>query len=199
MKKSRFLCVFCLLLLLSAAVLPVNSAEISATTGKTAWITTPLGGACTWRVGPGKTYDKIGELAYRAKVTVFNTDGSWVYIRPDSGQGTGYVHRSFIVYSDPGPYGSSSDSGTTYQNLDDAVKAMRLLEEPYTTCIQTKRATNYCHLRWLPCSDGRVMDKYLAGEEIIVLAESDAWAQVQIVSTGYVGFILSSCVAWRIF
>ena len=194
MKKVRLIAVLCLALVLCAAALPARQAQASAT----AWIKTPLGGTCCWREGPGKKYAEIGNLEYRTKLTVFSYSGQWALVKPVGSNTSGYVHTSFLVYADPGAFnGGSSQTNTdaTYKELDKTVRGMKLLKSPYYTVIQTKRSTNYCHLRWFPCSDGRLIAKYRSGEQVLVLAEGKTWTQVQVISSGYVGFVLTASLA----
>ena len=194
MKRTRLAAILCLALLLCVSFIPVRQAQASAT----AWIKTPLGGNCCWREGPGKKYTEIGQLAYRTKLTVYSYSGNWAYVKPEGSSLKGYVSTSFLVYEDPGAFkgkSSQKNSDATYASLDKTVKGMKLLKDPYYTVISTSRSTNLCHLRWFPCSDGRVIGKYRSGEQVLVLAEGRTWCQVQVVKTGYVGFVLSASIA----
>ena len=194
MRKTRLADILCLVLLLTAVALPLRQAEASAT----GWIKTPLGGNCCWREGPGKQYQEIGQLGYRTKLTVYSYSGNWAFVKPAGSSVTGYVHTSFVVYEDPGAFkGKSSGKGadTTLADLDKTAKSMKLLKDPYYTVISTSRSTNLCHLRWFPSTDARVIGKYRSGEQVLVLAEGKTWCQVQVVKTGYVGFVLTASLA----
>ena len=148
----------------------------------------------------------IARLPYGSLVLVYeyNANKTWAYIEADNPNGgietvKGWVQASFLVKNNPGSYKPSSGTDTTtavtLADINKAAKAIKILDTPYTTVIQTKKATNYVHLRWFPNTNAVYSAAYLCDTEIEVLAESNTWAQVRIVEDGKVGFILKSCVA----
>ena len=165
-----------------------------------AWVKTGNGKGLYMREEPSKSADIVRTLPYRTKVIVYEYVNGWALVEPAdwSMSNPKYVSANFLVSSDPGPYQGGSQSGTddgpTYAEVDEALKTMRVLDEPYRGMIKTSRPTNYVHLRWIPNTGARYIEKYLCNTEILVLAESKYWAQVQIADTGYVGFILKSNV-----
>ena len=170
-----------------------------------AWVKTGNGKGLYMREGPGKNYEIVCTLAYRTRVIVHEYTNGWALVEPAdyTMSNPKYVSANFLVSSDPGPYqggsssgsgSSSSDSTVTYAEIDAALQTMKVLDTPYYAVIKTSRPTNYVHLRWIPNTGARYIEKYLCNTEILVLAESTYWAQVQIVESGYVGFILKSNV-----
>lgn len=135
---------------------------------------------------------KVAELTYRTQVLVHSTQGDWCLVEPLPPAAAWdtplWVMKSFLVTGDPGPF--QGVPSPTYEDVDAAVRLIKYLPQPYRAEICTRRPSNYVHLRWIPNTSARFIDKYLAGEEIEVLAESRYWAQVRIVKDGYVGFIL---------
>ena len=112
----------------------------------------------------------------------------------------GWVSTSFLVSSNPGAYQKKepekkeepvADLNATLNNVTAKIK---YLETPYEAVIKTSRPTNFVHLRWYPDTNARYIEKYLCDTEILVLAESAKWAQIQIVEDGYIGFILKANV-----
>ena len=149
-------------------------------------------GTLNLRNGPGKNYEVISRLPENSRVSVIEKGKDWSLVEPVGGNRVGYV---MTVYLSKNRSSSGNSGGTANTGVAAAVKALKVLDKPYTTVIKTTKPTNYVHLRWIPDTGARYIDKYLRDTEIRVLAESKTWAQVEIVSTGYVGFILRSCVA----
>lgn len=133
----------------------------------------------------------------------FTASDVWAQVRVSwkSGVLEGYVLSSFLVRKDPGPYKGRVNptpdpvQDLTLDSLNRTAKAIKVLDVPYFTVIQTKKATNYVHLRWFPDTNAVYSGAYLRNTEIEVLATSKNWAQVRVVEDGKVGFILMSCVA----
>lgn len=164
-----------------------------------AWVKTGNGKTLNLRDAANKNSQVIAKLPYRAQLVILSQSNGWALVEPVDpklSSNPGYVMTSYLVLSDPGPWKEDPQAeGPTYEDVDNAVKALKVLSEPYTTVIKTKKPTNYVHLRWIPNTEARYIEKYLCDTEILVLAQSKTWAQVQIVEDGYVGFILRSCVA----
>lgn len=199
----------CLVLVLMFAALSTASA---ATTNvrEYKYIKTNSGIALNVRSDPWKAENNIvTSLPYGSLVLVYqySDNGTWAYIegqRPGhTGTVKGWVSSTYLVKNDPGKYVPPVDptptpapsSNKTFDAVNNAAKALKVLSVPYTTVIQTKNATNYVHLRWFPNTNAVYSGAYLRNTPIIVLAESNDWAQVQIVSDGKIGFIIKSCVA----
>lgn len=203
MKKTLTLALAMLMLamvLLPACAMAANNQSIGKEIDvKYAWIKTGNGKPLNLRDAPTKNSNKIGELPYRTKLVVLQELNGWSLVEEAAKKpqfvGPFYVMSSFLTYKDPGKYkpAKPEEPVPTYEDVDAAVKALRIVA-PYKAVIKTTRPTNFVHLRWIPNTSARFIDKYLCNTEIIVLAQSKTWAQVQIVDTGYVGFILRSCV-----
>lgn len=132
----------------------------------------------------------------------FNYNGTWAYIegRRYEGNGTtkGWVMASLLQRTRPSddpvdPVDPTQDDSFT--NINKAAKALKVLDDPYMTVIKTQKATNLVHLRWFPDTNAAYNGAYLCDTEILVLAQSKTWSQVQIVEDGHVGYILTRCVA----
>lgn len=194
---KKIISILCLAVMVVGILIPAMS---FAKSESTAWVKTGNGKGLNIRVSPSKEAEIIKTLPYRTQLIVHQFSGNgWALVEPAdwSMSNPGWVSTSFLVYSDPGPYQKKKedpdpvDINTT---LDGVVAKIKYLEEPYDAVIKTSRPTNFVHLRWYPDTNARYIEKYLCDTEIVVLAESSKWAQVQIVEDGYVGFILKSNV-----
>lgn len=197
--------VLCRVLCLAMAMMILFTVGASASTIR--YVKTGDGKNLNVRSDPWKAADNvIDKIPYRMKVEVteYTAGNVWAKVRVSwkSGVLEGWVLSSFLVKNDPGPYkGNSGSSSTTpstdltLTSLNNTAKAIKVLDAPYFTVIQTQRATNYVHLRWFPDTNAVYSGAYLCNTEIEVLATSKTWAQVRIVEDGKVGFILMNNVA----
>jgi len=196
--KKNALRLLCLVFVLMLGLLPAITAS-AATKVTYYYVTTQDGKPLNLRSEPRTGDNILAKLDYRTKVEFLGLcgDSNWSLINVEIAKNSwvkGYVMTKFLTKKDPGPY-EAENVGPTYEDVDAAVKALKVCNEPYAAYIKTKNAGNYVHLRWIPNTSARYIDRYLANEEVLVLAESKTWAQVQIVRTGYVGFILKNNVA----
>lgn len=67
----------------------------------------------------------------------------------------------------------------------------KLVNGSMTITAKPSRPGGYVNLRWVPSTDGAVIAKVYAGENLTVIAEGSKWYQVKN-SKGYVGFIMKS-------
>lgn len=164
----------------------------------TAWIKTANGGTLNLRETASKNAKVLTKLEYGSQVQIYPVTGSkdgwsidgWCRVKTTDNKYEGYVMANYLSFTAPT---KDDKPEPTYQDVDNACKALKIVT-PYPAVIKTSRPSNYVHLRWIPNTNARYIDKYLCNTEIVVLAESKTWSQVQIVETGYVGFILTSCV-----
>ena len=197
--KKFLVSILCLTMVL-AILLPMTAMAVER---GYYYVKTGNGKGLNVRTEPKKASGNIVcSIPYRSYVLVYEVSGSWAYIEAENPKGSGtvkgWVHTSYLVSKDPGKYVPSGDDPTTDDTLtsiNNAAKALKILDEPYETVITTKKATNYVHLRWFPSTSAVYSGAYLRDTEIEVLAESKTWAQVRIVADGKIGFILKSCVA----
>ena len=199
--KKTFIRILCLAAVLLIGLLPMTVAGANSYY----YVKTSNGKSLNLRSDAYKGDNVIAQLPYRSYVLVYqkSNDKNWGYIEVDNpnGSGTlkGWVQMSFLTKNDPGKYQPKKDDPvdpvTTINDINKAAKAIKVLDESYETVIQTKKATNYVHLRVFPDTNAVYTGAYLCDTEIEVLAESKTWAQVRILEDGKVGFILKSCVA----
>lgn len=154
------------------------------------------------RSGPGSNNEVFFKLPYGTQVEVIDTQGDWCLVRPydkalwkKAGKSTNmWVMKSFLVTKNPGPWKKPKPAAPTYEEVDAALRKIKPLEHPVLAEIMTSRPTNYVHLRWIPSTNARFSAQYLAGEQVLILAQSNTWSQVVDLSDGYVGFILTDNV-----
>lgn len=188
------------ILCLAVMVLGILIPAMSLADENTAWVKTGNGKNLNVRAQPSKNAEIIKTLPYGTQLIVHQYSGNgWALVEPAdwSMSNPGWVSTNFLVYSDPGPYQKKKedpDPVDVTSTLDSVVAKIKYLEEPYDAVIKTSRPTNFVHLRWYPDTNARYIDKYLCDTEILVLAESAKWAQIQIVEDGYIGFILKANV-----
>lgn len=200
--KKNLIRLACLVLVLMAGMMAVASAAEGYF-----YVKTGNGKTLNLRTDPWKADNVVTKLPYGAYVLVYqyNDNGTWAYIECDNpyGGGTvkGWVQTSFLVpyypgsYNPPAPTPVPAPTVTTIDDINRAAKAIKTLDVPYTTVIQTKKATNYVHLRMFPDTNAVYSGAYLCDTPIEVLAESRTWAQVRVLDDGKVGFILKTCVS----
>lgn len=199
--KKTLVRIICLTLIFIIGILPLAAA---ANQGYF-YIKTGNGKGVNVRTDPFKASGNVvTTIPYRSYVLVYqyNSNKTWAYIEAQNphGKGTvkGWVQKSFLSRKDPGKYTPVKPDPTqevTLADINKACKAIKTLKTPYTTVIQTQKATNFVHLRMFPDTNAVFTAQYLCDTEIEVLAESKTWAQVRILEDGKVGFILKSCVA----
>lgn len=198
---KRTLSVLLLVVLLASLLLPVAASAMA--NPFTRFVKTGNGKALNVRSGPGKDYEVLTTLPYRTMVQVVDTQGDWCLVEPYDIMWSNpmWVMKSFLVTSDPGPFKgnptpapTAAPQGPTYEDVDAVLRTLAPVATPYLAEIRTERPNNYVHLRWIPNSNARFAAQYLSGEKILVLAESQYWAQVMTLRDGYVGFILKKNV-----
>ena len=195
------------ILCLAVMVLGILIPAMSLADENTAWVKTGNGKNLNVRAQPSKNAEIIKTLPYGTQLIVHQYSGNgWALVEPAdwSMSNPGWVSTSFLVYSNPGAYQKKEaekketekkeEPADLNATLNSVTGKIKYLEEPYEAIIKTSRPTNFVHLRWYPDTNAHYIEKYLCDTEILVLAESSKWAQIQIVEDGYVGFILKANV-----
>ncbi|MDO4482990.1 MAG: hypothetical protein Q4C54_00745 [Clostridia bacterium] len=168
---------------------------------ETMWVKTGNGRTLNLRSDCVKADNIIAQLPYGTEVDVIEYNGkhNWAHIEclaPNSGHViSGWVQLSFLSREKPGKYvpkkeGDAPVGGKTFEEINAAARAIKVLDEPYRTVIKTRKASNVVHLRMFPDTDAVYSGVYLCDTEIEVLAQSKTWAQVRIIEDGKVGFLL---------
>lgn len=197
---KRTLSILLLVALLVGMLMPTMAFAMSNPNSR--FVKTGNGKPLNVRSGPGTNNEVFFTLPYGTQVEVIDTQGDWCLIRPYDealwrkvGNSTNmWVMKSFLVTKNPGPWKKPEPATPTYEEVDAALRQLRPLESPVLAEIVTSRPTNYVHLRWIPSTDARFSAQYLAGEQVLVLAQSNTWSQVLDLNDGYVGFILTNNV-----
>jgi hypothetical protein len=138
--------------------------------------------------------DIIGTLPYgeEVKVTAIIND-YWALIEYQNGE-PGYVNSRFLVPVHPDEIKKAIEEEQEHITGDpltdiDAEFASAVDVENYKVTCRPARVTSVVSLRWIPSETGRVIARYKATEELIVLKELDHYLQVQDPDTGDVGYI----------
>ncbi len=197
---KRALTVMLLVALIVTMLMPTMAFAMSNPNSR--FVKTGNGKPLNVRSGPGTNNEVFFKLPYGTQVEVIDTQGDWCLIRPydknlwsQAGNSTNmWVMKSFLVTKNPGPWKKPEPDTPTYEEVDAALRQLKLLESPVLAVIVTSRPTNYVHLRWVPSTNARFSAQYLAGEQVLVLAQSKTWSQVVDLTDGRVGFILTNNV-----
>ena len=136
----------------------------------------------------------IGSLHYgeEVKVTAIIND-YWALIEFHDNV-PGYVSSRFLVTVHPDEIKKAIEeeqeqiTGDPLMDID-AEFASAVDVENYKITCRPARVTSVVSMRWIPSETGRVITRYKATEELIVLKEMDHYLQVQDPDTGDVGYI----------
>ncbi len=196
---KRALTVMLLVALIVTMLMPTMAFAMSNPNSR--FVKTGNGKPLNVRSGPGTNNEVFFKLPYGTQVEVIDTQGDWCLIRPydknlwsQAGNSTNmWVMKSFLVTKNPGPW-KKTDPTPSYDDVDAALRQLKPLETPVLAEIVTSRPSNYVHLRWVPSTGARFSAQYLAGEQVLVLAQSKTWSQVVDLADGHVGFILTNNV-----
>ena len=138
--------------------------------------------------------DIIGSLPYgeEVKVTAIIND-YWALIEFQDDV-PGYVNTRFLVPVHPDEIKKAIEEEQEHITGDpmtdiDAEFASAVDVENYKITCRPARVTSVVSMRWIPSETGRVIARYKATEELIVLKELDHFLQVQDPDTGDVGYI----------
>ena len=138
--------------------------------------------------------DIIGTLSYgeEVKVKAFIND-YWALIEYRNDE-PGYVNTRFLVPVHPDEIIKAIEEEKEHITGDpltdiDAEFASAVDVENYKITCRPARVTSVVSMRWIPSETGRVIARYKATEELIVLKELDHFLQVQDPDTGDVGYI----------
>ena len=184
------------ILLLALAMMLVLAAFTSAfaeevTEEKQYYVYTDNGNDLNVRDTPNG--DIIGKLQYGQAVDVISfVNDYWAMI--SFGDGQGYVASRYIVPVDPEllrkAIEEELDSYTGDPMMDiDAEFASAVDVDDYKITARPARVTSVVNMRWIPSETGRIIAKYKATEELVVLKELRYYLQVQDPDTGDVGYI----------
>lgn len=184
------------ILLLALAMMLVLAAFTSAfaeevTEEKQYYVYTDNGNDLNVRDTPNG--DIIGKVQYGQAVDVISfVNDYWAMI--SFGDGQGYVASRYIVTVDPEiirkAIEEELDSYTGDPMTDiDAEFASAVDVDDYKITARPARVTSVVNMRWIPSETGRIIAKYKATEELVVLKELRYYLQVQDPDTGDVGYI----------
>ena len=184
------------ILLLALAMMLVLAAFTSAfaeevTEEKQYYVYTDNGNDLNVRDTPNG--DIIGKVQYGQAVDVISfVNDYWAMI--SFGDGQGYVASRYIVTVDPEiirkAIEEELDSYTGDPMIDiDAEFASAVDVDDYKITARPARVTSVVNMRWIPSETGRIIAKYKATEELVVLKELRYYLQVQDPDTGDVGYI----------
>lgn len=184
------------ILLLALAMMLVLAAFTSAfaeevTEEKQYYVFTDNGNDLNVRDTPNG--DIIGKVQYGQAVDVISfVNDYWAMI--SFGDGQGYVASRYIVPVDPEilrkAIEEELDSYTGDPMMDiDAEFASAVDVDDYKITARPARVTSVVNMRWIPSETGRIIAKYKATEELVVLKELRYYLQVQDPDTGDVGYI----------
>ncbi len=186
------------LLLVPAAMAEDDS--VPATAGYY-YVYTENGKGLNVRNSPGGTV--VGSLKYGTRIYCYYNDNGWAlidytYDMPGYGRGTYacFVSSRYLRKTKPparsGGSSSSSAASTSGTSLLDDINAefaSAKKVDPYKVTVRPTRASGWVNLRWAPSVNAELMATYRANAQLLVIAETNNWLQVEDQDTGSVGFI----------
>ena len=150
----------------------------------------------------------VGSLKYGTRIYCYYNDNGWAlidytYDMPGYGKGTYacFVSSRYLRKTKPPARNSGSTATATVTPaaglLDEinAEFATAKKVEPYKVIVRPTRASGWVNLRWAPSVNAELLATYGANSQLLVIAETDNWLQVEDQDTGSVGFIKKEFVA----
>ena len=205
--KKRLLCA--LLAVLSALLLLIPAALAEEESSESAgyyYVYTENGKTLNVRDAPGGNV--VGHLKYGTRIYCYYNDNGWAlidytYDMPGYGKGTYacFVSSRYLRKTKPPARNSGSTATATVTPaaglLDEinAEFATAKKVEPYKVIVRPTRASGWVNLRWAPSMNAELLATYGANTQLLVIAETDNWLQVEDQDTGSVGFIKKEFVA----
>lgn len=191
--------------LILTAVLAAAMIISTAAAETTMYVYTENGKPLNVRSSERVANNLVGTLDYGAQVTVRFIYNGWAEIVYPWGDARGfrvdyaYVQSRYLVSSKPGSRsGGSSVSPAQSTDANTAAKAFNEMNAEfrsarqvtsYTVTARPSRASGWVNLRWAPTTEAERIATCPQGKQLIVLAETTNWFQVQDPATGMIGFI----------
>ena len=161
----------------------------------TMYVYTENGKSLNVRSAPVVGDNQIGSLAYGAQVGVeYFLDNGWCAIVWGS-YGTAYVQSRFLQWYQPGPKPTPKPSQTTtpaknaMTEMNKELKTAKRFEVPFAVIVRPARASGWVTMYWAPSTECEAVYTYAADDQLLAIAETTNWYQVQDQDTGATGFI----------
>ena len=109
-----------------------------------------------------------------------------------------WVMKKFLTKTKPGSGSSSSSSSSTSKPaattgaigvMNREFKALQMTE-PFTVTAKPVRASGFVNLRWAPHEEAEICGIAYTGHELIVIASTTNWYQVEDTETGKICFVM---------
>lgn len=187
MLRKKGLCLLLGVMLLIPFAVPALAA--TATSYVTYYVVTADKGPLNVRSSPiAPANNIIGSLQYGASVTVisFTQDRNWAIII--FGQQNAYVMTRYLSLNSPVKVVEPVEKVVeTVEDLNRIFRSMRPAD--YDVVARPSRASGWVNLRWAPSMEAEVVQRCYDGYALHVIQSSSAWALVEDLETGNVGFI----------
>ena len=191
--------------LLLIAVLSMSLLLSSAMAISTMYVYTENGKSLNVRSSPTTGNNLIGSLKYGEQVGVERfLDNGWCAIVWGA-YGTAYVQSRYLQWYAPGPKPTvrptakptsapTPDKSAVLDAINAEFRSAKKVSVPFTIIARPARASGFVNLRWAPSAETTRITTCRQGKELMVLAETNRWYQVQDPDTGMIGFISKSYV-----
>ena len=169
----------------------------SASAISTMFVYTENGRSLNVRSAPVVGDNQIGSLAYGAEVHVESfLNNGWCAIVWGS-WGTAYVQSRYLQWYQPGPKPTPKPAKKTtaapaknaLADMNAELKTAKRFEVPFAVVVRPARASGWVTMYWAPTTESEVAYTYSADEQLLAIAETTNWYQVQDQDTGATGFI----------
>lgn len=190
---KRILSLLCILLLLTGCLLP----SLAGAYSNLMIVKTSDHGRLNVRSSPSTASNNvIGQISYGTTVEVLQvmSGGSWGLVRPTNWNSTGYVMMRYLASYSPVP--TPQPAPVSDDRISTLFGDFYLVSNPFTVVSKPSRPSGWVNMRWAPSTYAAVQQNCYQGHSLNVIAEGNAWYQVQDPSTGYVGFIMKAYTAF---
>lgn len=180
--KKRFLALLCMVAILMMA-LPLTASASTAY-----YVYTSNGKPLNMRSDMVTHADnRIASIPYGTKVSVqeFMESDTWAYIKYNGKYG--YVMTRYLVSTKP-------KALSTSESTSSEVSYAKMVEANYTATVRPSAPGGFVNLRWGPSKSTPIQEKLYDGQTLEVIEQNNTWAQVRVVATGHVGFIMRSFI-----
>lgn len=134
--------------------------------------------------------NKIANIPYGAKVAVdsYVNNNTWAYVEYNGRWG--YVMTRYLVRNEPSAKPASTS--TSGNNTSHVGEYNGFAAASYTASIRPSAPGGFVNLRWGPSKADSIQARMVDGQAVEVLSQNSSWAQIRVIETGTVGFVMRS-------
>lgn len=188
---KKIVCALIAAMLLILAVAPAMAISIRGVNpGDKLYVNTANGGRLNVRASASAKAKVMYKIDYGTKVTAGDSyDNGYLYVTVKGHSEGGWVDIRYLSASKPGPKPTSQPAPQTEETVASLnFRSYKLVDKETIIAAKPSRPSGFVNLRWVPSTQAAVICRMADGEQMKVIAEGNAWYQVQC-DDGHVGFI----------